>query len=728
MRLLVRYLMGVALGLLLSLATVVDVHPGEMPVVLNAPNENVTIALEEQPFYDDLLIYSANWDQSYLGKVTGLTPQQTLLRFYAVMARVGEIIRDVSQQTDQHPGLIWGQEAQDEIREAEVLFRTAKRTLDDSSIPESIRKDTQEESVLKLKEILDYAFANSREPIEIPNDKEKTDWTMPGTAITLTRSVKNDTGNQDYFFSQETLENINRMYGFVRDTYGRSTTEEIIANNPLASPRIFEDFSYSPGYLVPPKWYVSLPESAKRYLQTPFGEQSLLQYLMTALLLLIYIPVVLFCAVKLLNTYRYNCDHSGRLLNRFAKRQVDISWRRFFLALPIAPLSVIAKISIANRINFTGVALKNSNSFFDIVAYISLGVTIVLFFEAIASSSAVWILKFRGSQSELEKRRLRNLILPFSRFLGAIGAVILIYQLMLRLGMPPNAVIAFSAVPGLAVGLGGSRLLGNLFAGIAIQSDRPVRVGEFCKIGSEMGFVSRIGLRSIDMITLSGRITIPNNKVEDEIIKNYSDRQHQLGQPENSLSQGIELVMDLPANLGVGQLNGIVERITAYIEENDQLDSPVVSFSEDGSSGELLTVFAKACSDNWKDYLQLKQDLSAESKTVIAIVNNLKHSISIAYDTPSHKRQHVPSIIRDVVESDKQLKLGPCRLSALSDYSLDFTFFIESTYDDTGAFFDAIARIKEGLLQAFEANEIEIPLPTSIEIHKSVPMLSPPGS
>ena len=114
MRLLVRYLMGVALGLLLSLATVVDVHPGEMPVVLNA-NENVTIALEEQPFYDDLLIYSANWDQSYLGKVTGLTPQQTLC-FYAVMAQVGEIIRDVSQQTDQHPGLIWGQEAQDEIR------------------------------------------------------------------------------------------------------------------------------------------------------------------------------------------------------------------------------------------------------------------------------------------------------------------------------------------------------------------------------------------------------------------------------------------------------------------------------------------------------------------------------------------------------------------------------------------------------------------------------------
>ena len=211
-------------------------------------------------------------------------------------------------------------------------------------------------------------------------------------------------------------------------------------------------------------------------------------------------------------------------------------------------------------------------------------------------------------------------------------------------------------------------------------------MGEFCKIGSEMGFVSRIGLRSIDMITLSGRITIPNNKVEDEIIKNYSDRQHQFGQPERSLTQGIELLMDLPSNLGVGQLNGIVERINSYIQDNDKLDAPVVSYSEDGSSGEVLTVFAKACSDNWKDYLQLKQDLSAEAKIVIAIVNNFKHSVSIAYDTPRSKRQELPSIIRGVVESDAQLKLGPCRLSALSDYSLDFTFFIESDYDDTGQF------------------------------------------
>lgn len=148
--------------------------------------------------------------------------------------------------------------------------------------------------------------------------------------------------------------------------------------------------------------------------------------------------------------------------------------------------------------------------------------------------------------------------MPFSRFLGAIFAVILLYQLLLRLGMPrphPNAVIAFSAMPGLAIGLGGSRLLSNLFAGIAIQSDRPIRVGKFCKICGNTGFTSRIGLRSIDLATLVGRITIPNNKVEDATIFNYLE-----SNKANIIdNQGIEI--KAPEEFSTGQLKETVRCI-----------------------------------------------------------------------------------------------------------------------------------------------------------------------
>ena len=104
-----RLLLGIALGLVIGLTSFSHVHSAENLIALGLGEENTIIPLEEQPFYDQLEIYDSNWDQSYLGKVTGVTPQQTLLRFYAVMARVGEIIRDVSYKADESPGLLWSE-------------------------------------------------------------------------------------------------------------------------------------------------------------------------------------------------------------------------------------------------------------------------------------------------------------------------------------------------------------------------------------------------------------------------------------------------------------------------------------------------------------------------------------------------------------------------------------------------------------------------------------------
>ena len=675
------------------------------------------IPFEEQPFFEDIEIYANNWEHSYLGKITGYTPEATLLRFYAAMARVGEIIDAVSNNADAEPGLFWSEASLQQIQEAEILFQTATRTIDDSAIPASIRNDVKEESALKLKEILDYAFTHAKEKINIPNDKSFPSWTMPGTAITVTRLIDSDKNNEDYLFSQETVENIDRMYRFIDNSSGAEELDELTLSNPYSSPNLYDHFTYTPGYLVPPKWYERLPEGLKETLQNPIGDQSILQYIMAAIVALIYLPITWTCINALIRTYQNN-DHEDHV-NRHTKpkQQLDISWKRFLYMLPLAPLSTISRVLIANRINFTGNALVNSNWFFDISTYIYLGVTIVLFFEAISSSGALWLMKFRRRQSDLDLRRMRNLILPFSRALGAISAVIILYQLLLRLGMPPNAVIAFSAVPGLAIGLGGSRLLSNLFAGIAIQSDRPIRVGEFCKIGVDTGFVSRIGLRSIDMITLTGRVTIPNNKVEDATIFNYSERESIAPFDDQAIQQGIEIEIQTPDDFGTGQLNEVVSRIKTYINNQEKLTHPVVHYSQESSTQSRIIVSARTSTDNWEDFLEAKQNLTAESKTIIAVVKNLKHSISISYQTSREKRQEIPKIIRMVIDADPNLSMTSCRLSALSEYSLDYTFILESEHDNAGDFFNSIATMKERILRAFEDQDIDIPFPTSIEIH-----------
>ena len=77
------------------------------------------IPFEEQPFFEDIEIYANNWEHSYLGKITGYTPEATLLRFYAAMARVGEIIDAVSNNADSEPGLFWSKASLQQIQEAE---------------------------------------------------------------------------------------------------------------------------------------------------------------------------------------------------------------------------------------------------------------------------------------------------------------------------------------------------------------------------------------------------------------------------------------------------------------------------------------------------------------------------------------------------------------------------------------------------------------------------------
>ena len=376
---------------------------------------------------------------------------------------------------------------------------------------------------------------------------------------------------------------------------------------------------------------------------------------------------------------------------------------------------------IDDKINITGWWLRNLDFCFDMLAYVAFGGAIILLFEALGRTGSHWILSFRRSKSDLERKRIENVLLPICRFLGALTAVLIIYQLLLRLGMPSSTVLAFSAVPGLAIGLGASKLLGNIFAGISIQSDRPIRVGEFCQVGDKLGFVKRIGLRSIELSTLSANVTIPNNKVDDTTIVNFT---RQTLRKEDGLQhplQTIEFHLSLPSGLGIGQLNAITQRSCDYLAGIQSLTSHCAHYDESPSGALSLTVLAEVRISTWEDYLSIRQSILGDIKLIIAVVKNLKQSISVARDTPLAMVDRIPDLLADIINNDPNLTLSVCRLSAISDYSLDFMVLMESTYTDVGGYFSALARVNKGILDCFAANGIEIPLPTSVEIQKTLP-------
>ncbi|MBJ7364456.1 MAG: mechanosensitive ion channel, partial [Synechococcus sp. SupBloom_Metag_053] len=150
-----------------------------------------------------------------------------------------------------------------------------------------------------------------------------------------------------------------------------------------------------------------------------------------------------------------------------------------------------------------------------------LSFTSFILFELIGRISCDLIVSISPNRSSADLKWISGSIMPASRLVGIAFSTYYIYQLLISFGLPPSTILAFSAVPGLAIGLGASKMLSNLIAGLVIQTDRPIRVGDFVDIGGTNGFVSQVGLRSIKLETMSSLITLPNSKADESNINNY---------------------------------------------------------------------------------------------------------------------------------------------------------------------------------------------------------------
>lgn len=89
----------------------------------------------------------------------------------------------------------------------------------------------------------------------------------------------------------------------------------------------------------------------------------------------------------------------------------------------------------------------------------------------------------------------------------------------------PNATfLAASAIVAAAIGFALQDTLGNAFAGLAIQIDRPFRVGQWISVAGHEGAVAEVTWRAVKIRTKSGNlVVIPNNTIAREPIHNYSE-------------------------------------------------------------------------------------------------------------------------------------------------------------------------------------------------------------
>jgi small-conductance mechanosensitive channel/CRP-like cAMP-binding protein len=81
-----------------------------------------------------------------------------------------------------------------------------------------------------------------------------------------------------------------------------------------------------------------------------------------------------------------------------------------------------------------------------------------------------------------------------------------------------------SAVSAVVVGFAAQDTLGNAFAGLGIQIEKPFRVGNWIKVGEFEGKVEQVTWRATKIHTRNGTyVIVPNNTISKESITNYSE-------------------------------------------------------------------------------------------------------------------------------------------------------------------------------------------------------------
>src|SRR4029077_11105908 len=88
----------------------------------------------------------------------------------------------------------------------------------------------------------------------------------------------------------------------------------------------------------------------------------------------------------------------------------------------------------------------------------------------------------------------------------------------------PDKIVATTAVGAVVIGFALQDTLGNLFAGLAIQIEKPFGVGHWVTIGGKDGLVSEITWRATKIRTKAGNfVVVPNSVLSRDTITNYSE-------------------------------------------------------------------------------------------------------------------------------------------------------------------------------------------------------------
>lgn len=215
-----------------------------------------------------------------------------------------------------------------------------------------------------------------------------------------------------------------------------------------------------------------------------------------------------------------------------------------------------------------------------------------------------------GKMKERENASGVSVVLFLTRAAKIAIVVFAIIAILGTFGFDVTTGLAALGIGGIALALGAQKTVENFVGSVTVITDQPVRVGDFCKVGSVIGTVEKIGMRSTRIRTLGRTIvTIPNGEFASSQIENYAHRDQFWFNPVISLRY--ETTPDQIRFL-------LVElRSVLYAHPLVSPDPARIRFINLGSASLNLEVFAYITVSTYDDYLEVQEDLLLRMMDVV---------------------------------------------------------------------------------------------------------------
>jgi len=152
----------------------------------------------------------------------------------------------------------------------------------------------------------------------------------------------------------------------------------------------------------------------------------------------------------------------------------------------------------------------------------------------------------------------------------------------------------------LAIALGAQKSLENLIGGVSLLMDKAVHVGNFCRIGNELGTVEDIGLRSLKLRTLDQNLlVVPNGLLAQMQFTNMTVRSKLL------INQNFSLRIETT----VGQLQTVLDRVQSMLNQDAAIEAGTSRITVSSFSGAAyeLNLFAYGKTGDYAKFTGIQQ-------------------------------------------------------------------------------------------------------------------------